>query len=209
MKKIRILALILALLCLALPACAEEETVVSTTFTTDVGVFSETSEKTNFVCIEMDTGKRIVVELYPDVAPITVENFQKLVSQKFYDKVKFHRIEKNFVIQGGDPEGTGRGGPGWTIKGEFSSNGVENDLQHEKGVLSMARSNHPDSAGSQFFICLSRNYCKHLDGEYAAFGRVVAGLEVVDEIASVQCAGSTPITPQVMQRVYFVTKSAD
>lgn len=206
MKKIRIFALVLSFLCLFLPSC-EEETTEKTPFTTDIGEFVETEEKSNFVCIEMDTGKKILVELYPDIAPITVENFQKLVSQSFYDKVKFHRIEEDFVIQGGDPEGTGMGGPGWTIKGEFSTNGVKNDLKHEKGVLSMARAEDPDSAGSQFFICLSREYCKHLDGSYAGFGRVIAGMDVVDEIASVKVAGSTPIYPQVMQRVYFVTKT--
>ncbi len=206
MKKIRFFALILSLLCLLLPSCSKEETE-KTPFTTDMGEFVETEEKSNFVCIEMDTGKKILVELYPDIAPITVENFQKLVSQSFYDKIKFHRIEKDFVIQGGDPEGTGGGGPGWSIKGEFAANGVKNDLKHEKGVLSMARTNDPDSAGSQFFICLSRDYCAHLDGNYAGFGRVIAGLDVVDEIASVLCAGSTPVYPQVMQRVYFVKKT--
>lgn len=208
MKKIRIFAFLLSALCLFLPSCqAEENGNSSLPFTTDAGEFVETGEESNFVCIEMDTGKKMIVELYPDVAPITVANFKKLVSQKFYDQVKFHRVEKNFVIQGGDPEGTGRGGPGWSIKGEFSANGVENGLLHEKGVLSMARSQEYDSAGSQFFICLSRDQCKHLDGSYAAFGRVIAGMDVVDEIASVKVAGSTPVYPQVMQRVYFVTKT--
>ena len=206
MKKTRLFALILALLCLVLPSCGKEETD-NAPFTTDIGEFAETEEESNFVCIEMDTGKKILVELYPDIAPITVKNFKKLVSQSFYDKIKFHRIEKGFVIQGGDPEGTGGGGPGWSIKGEFSANGVENDLKHEKGVLSMARTNDPDSAGSQFFICLSRENCAHLDGNYAGFGRVIAGMDVVDEIASVKVAGSTPVYPQVMQRVYFVTKT--
>lgn len=207
MKKIRIFALTLALMCLVLPSCGKEEAKENAPFTTDIGEFTETEEESNFVCIEMDTGKKILVELYPDIAPITVKNFKKLVSQSFYDKIKFHRIEKGFVIQGGDPEGTGGGGPGWTIQGEFAANGVENDLKHEKGVLSMARTNDPDSAGSQFFICLSRENCAHLDGNYAGFGRVVAGMDVVDEIASVLVAGSTPVYPQVMQRVYFVTKT--
>ena len=162
---------------------------------------------TNYVQLEMADGGKIVMELYPDIAPITVENFKKLVAQSFYDKIKFHRVKKGFVIQGGDPEGTGGGGPGWTIKGEFSANGVKNDLKHEKGVLSMARTNDPDSAGSKFFICLSRENCAHLDGNYAGFGRVIAGMDVVDEIASVLVAGSTPVYPQVMQRVYFVTKT--
>ena len=124
----------------------------------------------------------IKAELYPETAPITVENFIKLIDDKFYDGLTFHRIEPGFVIQGGDPMGNGTGGPGWNIKGEFSSNGVENNLKHERGVLSMARSSAPDSAGSQFFIM--HGVAPHLDGDYAAFGMVIEGLEVVDEIVA-------------------------
>ncbi len=124
----------------------------------------------------------ITVELWNDVAPKHAENFLKLVDKGFYDGLTFHRILPSFVIQGGCPRGDGTGGPGWTVKAEF------NDRKHEKGVLSMARSNHPDSGGSQFFICLGRDHCKHLDGEYTAFGKVVEGLDTVDKIASTPLA---------------------
>jgi len=135
------------------------------------------------VTITMDDGKDIKIELYPDIAPITVENFVKLVKDGFYDGLTFHRIIPGFMIQGGDPEGTGMGGPGWTIKGEFSSNGVKNDLKHTRGVISMARSMNPNSAGSQFFIMHKDS--PHLDGDYAAFGKVTEGMEEVDRIASI------------------------
>ncbi|MBQ2546610.1 MAG: peptidylprolyl isomerase [Clostridia bacterium] len=134
--------------------------------------------------IEMENGGIIQLELYPDKAPITVENFVSLVNEKFYDGLIFHRVIKDFMIQGGDPEGTGFGGSGKTIKGEFTANGVENDLSHERGVISMARSKQMDSASSQFFIC--HQDAKFLDGQYAAFGRVIEGMDVVDEIASVE-----------------------
>ena len=134
------------------------------------------------VIIEMENGKKIKIELYPEIAPITVENFERLVSEKFYDGLIFHRVIPGFMIQGGCPDGTGMGGPGWNIKGEFSSNGVKNDLKHERGVISMARSRMPNSAGSQFFI-MHRN-APHLDGQYAAFGKVTEGLDVVDAIAT-------------------------
>lgn len=124
----------------------------------------------------------IELELYPEYAPITVANFKKLVNEKFYDGLTFHRIMKGFMIQGGDPEGTGAGGSEENIKGEFRSNGVDNPLSHERGVISMARSGFPNSASSQFFICDADD--KFLDGEYAAFGRVTSGMEVVDKIAS-------------------------
>ena len=133
------------------------------------------------VLITMEKGGEIEVELYPETAPLTVENFEKLVKQGFYDGLTFHRVIPGFMIQGGCPEGTGTGGPGYTIKGEFSSNGVKNDLMHTRGVISMARAMHPDSAGSQFFIMHAD--APHLDGQYAAFGKVIRGLEVVDEIA--------------------------
>ena len=135
------------------------------------------------VTITMENGGIMKGELYPDVAPITVENFKKLADEHFYDGLIFHRVIPGFMIQGGDPQGTGMGGPGYTIKGEFSSNGVKNDLKHEKGVLSMARAMDPDSAGSQFFIMHAT--ASYLDGQYAAFGRITEGLEVIDQIASV------------------------
>ena len=134
------------------------------------------------VIIEMENGKQIKLELYPEKAPQTVENFKKLVQQGFYDGLIFHRVIRGFMIQGGDPEGTGMGGPGYTIKGEFLANGVPNDLRHTRGVISMARASDPNSAGSQFFIMHAD--APHLDGQYAAFGRVVEGMDVVDEIAA-------------------------
>ena len=135
------------------------------------------------VIIEMENGKQIKLELYPDKAPITVENFLKLVSAGFYDGLIFHRVIPGFMIQGGDPKGTGIGGPGYHIKGEFAMNGVNNPLKHTYGVLSMARSMMPDSAGSQFFIMTSDS--PHLDGQYAAFGKVLEGMDVADAIVSV------------------------
>ncbi len=158
---------------------------------------------TNKVKIEMENGGNIVVELYPDKAPETVANFQKLVGEGFYDGLTFHRVIPGFVIQGGDPEGTGMGGSGKTIKGEFLSNGVANDLKHEKGVLSMARSKMPDSASSQFFICVEA--APHLDGSYAAFGKVIEGIEVVDEIAGAATdINDKPINDVVMKKVYMI-----
>ena len=155
------------------------------------------------VKIEMENGKEILIELYPDVAPITVANFEKLVGQGFYDGLIFHRVIKGFMIQGGDPEGTGMGGSNEKIKGEFRSNGVANDLKHTRGVISMARSMMPNSASSQFFIM--HEDAPHLDGNYAAFGKVVKGIEVVDEIASVKVDfNDKPLEPQVMKKVTIV-----
>lgn len=154
------------------------------------------------VIIEMENGKKIKLELYPDIAPITVENFEKLVRDGFYDGLIFHRVIPGFMIQGGCPEGTGMGGPGHSIKGEFASNGVKNDLKHTRGVISMARSMLKDSAGSQFFIM--HQDAPHLDGEYAAFGKVVEGMEVVDEIAETKTSyGDRPVQEQKMKRVYI------
>ncbi len=136
------------------------------------------------VTIEMENGGIIKAELYPDVAPNTVRNFLSLVKKGFYDGVIFHRVIPGFMIQGGDPEGSGMGGPGYSIKGEFSGNGFANQLKHDKGVLSMARSARPDSAGSQFFIMVER--APHLDGQYAAFGKVIEGMEEADRIVSVK-----------------------
>lgn len=132
----------------------------------------------------MDDGSVIRAELYPEVAPVTVENFLKLVNDGFYNGLTFHRVIPGFMIQGGCPLGTGTGGPGWNIKGEFSANGVKNDLKHTRGVLSMARAMDPNSAGSQFFIM--HEDAPHLDGQYAAFGKVIEGIDTVDYIAKVR-----------------------
>ena len=154
------------------------------------------------VVIEMENGKEIKLELYPEKAPITVENFLKLVGEGFYDGLIFHRVIKGFMIQGGDPEGTGMGGAKDKIKGEFRSNGVPNDIKHVRGVISMARSKMPDSASSQFFIV--HENAPHLDGQYAAFGKVVEGMEAVDEIAEVKTDyNDRPITDVRMKRVYI------
>ena len=140
--------------------------------------------KNPIVTIEMENGDKMVAELYPHIAPNTVNNFISLVNSGYYDGIIFHRVIKGFMIQGGCPNGNGMCGPGYSIAGEFSSNGFTNNLKHEKGVLSMARTMQPNSAGSQFFIMHAR--APHLDGEYAAFGRVIEGLDVVDKIASVR-----------------------
>lgn len=154
------------------------------------------------VIIEMENGKKIKVELDPASAPISCENFEKLVREGFYDGLIFHRVIKGFMIQGGCPQGTGTGGPGYTIKGEFSANGVENPIRHTRGVISMARSADPDSAGSQFFIV--HEDAPHLDGQYAAFGRVAEGMDVVDEIANTRTNfRDVPLKKQVMARVYI------
>ncbi|SHI66843.1 peptidyl-prolyl cis-trans isomerase B (cyclophilin B) [Dethiosulfatibacter aminovorans DSM 17477] len=131
--------------------------------------------------IEMENGDVMIGELYPDIAPNTVKNFVSLVNKGFYDGLIFHRVIKGFMIQGGCPQGTGTGGPGYGIKGEFKANGFDNDLKHDKGVLSMARAQNPNSAGSQFFLMHAKS--PHLDGSYAAFGKVTEGLDIVDKIA--------------------------
>lgn len=151
----------------------------------------------------MDNDKVIDIELDAQAAPITVENFEKLVKDGFYDGLTFHRIIPGFMIQGGDPDGTGMGGPGYGIKGEFASNGVKNPIKHLRGVISMARSSMPNSAGSQFFIM--HEDAPHLDGGYAAFGHVVNGIEVVDEIAAVATdMRDKPKTPVVMKKVEII-----
>ena len=152
------------------------------------------------VTIEMEDGGVIRLELYPDVAPITVDNFVSLVRKGFYDGLIFHRVIPGFMIQGGDPKGIGTGGPGYTIKGEFKANGVVNNIKHERGVISMARSMMPDSAGSQFFIMHAD--APHLDGQYAAFGRVIEGIEEVDKIASTRTSrNDRPVSDQRMKKV--------
>lgn len=156
------------------------------------------------VTFTMENGDVMKAELYPDVAPNTVNNFVSLVKKGFYDGLIFHRIIAGFMIQGGDPDGTGMGGPGYSIKGEFASNGFKNNLKHTRGVLSMARSMRPDSAGSQFFI-MHQN-APHLDGDYAAFGKLIEGEDVLDKIAGVDTDYSDrPRKPQVMKTVTVET----
>ena len=156
--------------------------------------------KNPIVTITMNTGDVMKLELYPDVAPKTVENFVSLVEKGFYNGLIFHRVINGFMIQGGDPEGTGMGGPGYSIPGEFSQNGFKNDLKHEAGVISMARSMDPNSAGSQFFIMHKNS--PHLDGAYAAFGKIIEGQEVVNKIATVKTDWSDrPMEDQVMENV--------
>lgn len=152
------------------------------------------------VVIEMENGKKIKIELYPEHAPITVANFEKLIKEGFYDGLIFHRVIKGFMIQGGCPEGTGMGGPKERIKGEFLANGVPNNLKHTRGVISMARSQMHDSAGSQFFIM--HKEAPHLDGQYAAFGKVIEGMDAVDEIAEAEVNYmDRPLVDQVMKKV--------
>ncbi|RAK06171.1 peptidyl-prolyl cis-trans isomerase B (cyclophilin B) [Halanaerobium saccharolyticum] len=156
------------------------------------------------VTITMESGEEIRVEMYLEVAPNTVRNFIELVEAGYYDGLKFHRVIKGFMIQGGCPDGTGMGDPGYSIKGEFSENGFDNDLSHKKGIISMARSSHPDSAGSQFFIV--HQDAPHLDGKYAAFGEVIEGMDVVDQIAEVETgARDMPQEDQIMESVEVET----
>lgn len=155
--------------------------------------------------ITMENGCEIIAELYPEIAPKTVENFEKLITEGFYDNKIFHRVIPGFMIQGGCPEGTGMGGPGYTIEGEFTSNGFKNDLKHSRGVLSMARAMDPNSAGSQFFIMVED--APHLDGQYASFGKVIEGMECVDKIVSVKTnPNDKPLEPQVIKTVEIIEK---
>ena len=155
------------------------------------------------VTITMENGDVIKAELYPEVASNTVNNFISLVKKGYYDGLIFHRVIRGFMIQGGCPQGTGMGGPGYSIKGEFSQNGVKNDLKHTEGVLSMARSMMPNSAGSQFFIMVDA--APHLDGQYAAFGKIIEGMDAADKIvAQPTNAMDKPDEPQVMKKVTIV-----
>ncbi len=160
------------------------------------------------VTITMDNGDVMKAELYPDIAPNTVNNFISLIQKGFYNGVIFHRVINGFMLQGGDPDGNGTGGPGYSIAGEFASNGFKNDLRHTPGVLSMARTMMPNSAGSQFFIM--HKDAPHLDGDYAAFGKVIEGMDVVNKIAEVDTDFSDrPLTPQVMKEVTVDTFGVD
>ena len=160
------------------------------------------------VTFEMENGAKMTAELYPEIAPNTVNNFISLVKAGFYDGLIFHRCIPGFMIQGGDPNGTGTGGPGYEIPGEFTANGFQNDLKHDKGVLSMARTNDPDSAGSQFFIMVEK--APHLDGQYAAFGKIIEGIETADAIVSAPTDwNDKPKTPQKMKAVTVDTFGVD
>lgn len=194
-KKIVILMLLFLLVC----GCSKDTSKGEI----DKVKYEETNKITNYV--KMDTTKGIIlIELYPEITPITVENFQNLVNEKFYDGLIFHRVIKDFMIQGGDPEGTGFGGSDKTIKGEFKNNGVENNLSHTRGVISMARNSiSMDSASSQFFIIHKDS--TFLDGDYAAFGKVIAGLDVVDKIAAIQVdSNDKPVVDQKIKSIRFV-----
>jgi len=197
----RLISLLLALLAslaavFCISGCSKDEAEETTAASGETG-------ETIMVQIEMDNGGIIKLELYPDIAPITVANFEKLVKEGFYDGLIFHRVIKNFMIQGGDPTGTGMGGAKETIKGEFASNGVTNTLSHTRGVISMARSQKKDSASSQFFICHAD--AKYLDGDYAAFGKVIEGMDVVDEIAGVKTNfNDKPLVDVVMKSVTII-----
>lgn len=159
--------------------------------------------KTVIAEIIMEGDETIKLELYPEIAPITVDNFVKLANEKFYDGLIFHRVIQGFVIQGGDPTGTGMGGPGYQIKGEFEINGIKNDISHERGVISMARSMNYDSAGSQFFIC--HGDAKFLDKQYAGFGKVIEGMDVVDKIASARTdAMDKPVVEQKIKSIRII-----
>lgn len=187
LKYIGILALILTL-SLLLGACnngpeEEIEPKESDKETEETQTFKGENEESPIVTMTMENDEKVIMELYPQLAPNTVNNFISLIQDDFYDGLIFHRVIPGFMIQGGDPEGSGTGGPGYSIKGEFESNDFSNELEHKRGVLSMARSQSPDSAGSQFFII--HEDAAHLDGEYAGFGQVIEGMDVVDEIVSV------------------------
>lgn len=162
------------------------------------------AQQNPIVTFTMADGGVIKAELYPEIAPVSVNNFISLIQKNFYDGLIFHRVIKNFMIQGGDPEGTGMGGPGYSIRGEFAQNGYPNDLKHTAGVLSMARSMHPNSAGSQFFIMHKDS--PHLDGAYAAFGKVIEGIENVNKIAETATDYSDrPLEPQMIDTVTVET----
>ena len=204
----------IVLMTLVLVACNSNENSSSKDALNNESASSEAISNKNYqenvtenpiVTITMESDEQIVIELMPKIAPNTVANFIILAQEGFYDGTIFHRVIPGFMVQGGDPTGTGNGDPGYSIAGEFTSNGFENSLAHDRGVISMARSKNPDSAGSQFFIMVET--ATHLDGEYAAFGKVIEGMEVVDKIVSVdRDARDKPLQEQKMKSVVVDTK---
>ena len=218
MKKVIIIAaaaLVAFVAIVAIIYFATQEKPVETTPTTNnavemnaVSTSEYAQENDPIVTIEMENGGQMVLQLYPAAAPNTVANFVELAQSGYYNGLTFHRVIPGFMVQGGDPEGTGMGGPGYSIKGEFAGNGVENNISHKRGVISMARSSMPDSAGSQFFIMhADANY---LDGQYAAFGEVLSGIEVVDEIAVVATnANDKPLEDVVIKSITVDTKGVE
>ena len=203
--RIPALLLLTAALILVLSGCGQDK---SKPVEQGSNASDNASDKNPIVTIEMDNGKKIKVELYPKVAPNTVNNFISLVQSGFYDGTIFHRVIPGFMIQGGDPEGTGMGGPGYGIAGEFSSNGFTNDLKHTRGVISMARSRSLDSAGSQFFIMVAE--APTLDNSYAAFGQVIEGMDTVDEIVNQKTIPQDrPEKPLAMKKVTVDTKGVE
>ncbi|WP_019423985.1 peptidylprolyl isomerase [Paenibacillus sp. OSY-SE] len=206
-RKVLSLSILLIAAMIMIAGCGAKSNADNAQSATDTSNVSDTEKKepasngkNPLVIIEMEDGKKIELELYPDTAPNTVNNFISLVKKGFYDGLIFHRVIPGFMIQGGDPEGSGIGGPGYSIKGEFADNNFQNDLKHSEGVISMARSASPDSAGSQFFIMVAE--ASHLDGQYAAFGKVTKGMEMVQEIVSTpRDAQDKPNTPQKMKKV--------
>lgn len=210
MKKGIILAAAIILVLFVVSGCSKENVVKEETSNTNTSANTsiDVGENNPIVTITMESGDVIDVELYPEIAPNTVNNFVSLIDQNFYDGLVFHRVIPKFMIQGGDPEGNGTGGPGYGIKGEFASNDFENPLVHERGIISMARSRDMDSAGSQFFIMVAD--APHLDGEYAAFGKVISGMDVVDAIVSVdKGAGDRPVDPQTIKTVVVDKKGVE
>ena len=199
MKKLKIISLLIGLFLIT--GCGEVKYMTEGKL--DKISFKETNEITNYVKIEMMDDSLMLVELNPETAPLTVENFQKLVSEKFYDNLTFHRIVKDFMIQGGDPTGTGNGGSPDKITGEFSKNGVDNTLSHTRGVISMARSLDMNSASSQFFIYHAD--VPSLDGSYAAFGKLISGYDTLDKLANVSVNGETPVNKPQIKTIRFVT----
>lgn len=206
MKKSFLFGLLLMISIILLAACGtKEEKKSSSSSNVD---YADKIKENPIVTITMNDGKKIEIELYPKVAPNTVSNFVSLVNKGFYDGLTFHRVIPDFMIQGGDPNGDGTGDPGYSIKGEFSSNGFDNDLKHERGIISMARSTDPDSAGSQFFIMVADQ--SSLDGEYAAFGKVTSGMDTVDTIVNVgRDENDKPLEDVKMKKVTVDTKGEE
>ncbi|MFS0879664.1 peptidylprolyl isomerase [Metabacillus niabensis] len=197
------LALLVGFILFLVAGCGTSITEDKTTSSSTQKKEEQVIEKNPVATITMENNKIIKVELYPAIAPNTVNNFISLANSGFYNGLTFHRVVPDFMIQGGDPNGDGTGGPDYQIKGEFSSNGFENNLKHERGVISMARSEAPDSAGSQFFIMVAD--ATHLDGEYAGFGKVIEGMDVVDEIVSVERDGEKPLKEQKIKDIIVDT----